>query len=163
MQRAAIGGLDRPCVTVIGRFTNGRLARAAGRAGAAGADQGDNHAVTFLDARHTGADACDNPRRLMAVNRRQRAAPGPIRIGYVRMTDRDRVQRHLDLAHFRRADRDIFDHQLFSEPVAHSGFDGLRRHSWPSRLFLLQPRCAESPGLASQNATGVSVLTLGRG
>mmetsp|Transcript_27489 Transcript_27489/g.50817 ORF Transcript_27489/g.50817 Transcript_27489/m.50817 type:complete len:301 (-) Transcript_27489:235-1137(-) len=125
MQLGVLSGADRPLVPIVGGFTPGGLAPCACGARAAGPDQGDHNAITDIRPRHTGTHSADNTSRLMAVNRRQAAAPGPLGIGNVGMTYRNRIQGHFDLAHLGRAQQDIFDHEGRAEFMAHGGFDGL--------------------------------------
>ena len=159
MQRAALDRADRSRIAVIGCFANGRLAARTGPAGAAGADQGDHHAVTHRQAVHVVADRTDHTRRLVAVDRRQAAAPGPAGKGNVRMADRHGMERHFDFTDLRCAQVNVLDHEGSAKFMADGRFDCLHVLPLPralsgARLALHLPERWRSPARpASTKAT----------
>ena len=88
-------------------------------------DQRHHHRIADLEMVGAGAGRCDGSGGLVAIDSRQVPAPGAIGKGDVRVADRHRVQRHLDLAMARRRDLDILDHERRAELVANGCLDGL--------------------------------------
>ena len=102
-------------------FAEHRRAARAGRAEAAGADQRRDHGIADLDPRDAGADRLDDARRLVAVDRRQIAAPGALPIEDVAVADRAGLDLDADLALAGLGEVDLLDRQRLSEGAADRG------------------------------------------
>ena len=98
-----------------------RRAAGAGGAEAAGADQRRHHGIADLDPRHAGADRLDDPRRLVAVDRRQRAAPGAFPKEHVAVADRARLDLDADLALAGLGEVDLLERERLAEGAADGG------------------------------------------
>ena len=121
MQRAAVRHGQRAAGHIA--FASDRPPARAGRAGAAGPDQRDDHRIAQGQLAHAVTDGSDMARRLVAIDRGQGAAPAAVDIGDVGMADGAGFQRDLDLAMMRGGEGDSLDGQGCTEGVANGGFD----------------------------------------
>ena len=97
--------------------------------------------------RDAGAERGDPAGGLVAVDRRQRAAPGALGIGDVGVADGAGVDRHCDLAGAGRGERDVLDAERFAEGPADGGAHALtsRCRQLARRAGYRQCRCAALP------------------
>jgi hypothetical protein len=118
-QNTAIGHAKRSMGAIDRGFAAGRLADMAVRTMPAGPDQGNKNRITNRITADIRSKRGNLARRLVAIDCRQGAAPGPLGIGNIRVADRAGRNSHLNLALFGRAQVDLFDYQGFSEFVAY--------------------------------------------
>ncbi len=126
-ERLALGAVQRRLDVEREHFLaeDGRPA-GAGRAAAAGADQRRDDGIADLHALDAQPDRLDHARRLMAVDRRQVAAPGAVEIENVAVTDCAGGQLDPDFARTGIGEFHLFDAEGRAEGAADggSGFHG---------------------------------------
>src|SRR5262245_25367733 len=96
-------------VAVEGRAAGNEMSTIAGRTMTARTNEGDDHMIADLELFHVLADLRDDPRRFMAVNRGERAAPAAICENDVAMADRAGCDIDSNLSLAGAIDVDIFD------------------------------------------------------
>jgi hypothetical protein len=111
-----------------------RRALDAGGAEAAIADERRDHRVADFQARHPRADRLDHARRLVAIDRRQIAAPGAVEEKDVAVADRAGRSPDQDFARPWLGELDRLDRQGCAEGAADGGF-GFHRQSRRSGEF----------------------------